>query len=123
MSDNLYNQIAFALAKEIGFYCFYVAKGEYSFQKSGIGCGPTLCGKAAGRNPCMEVPLDHYQLCINIEGSKLSINNVIHFDLTDPTSIEKFKAEFTNTARLAQKIDNLRYPHLAKSGEPGFSSL
>lgn len=114
MEASLYDKIAFSLAQEVGFTCYKQREGEYSFRKEGIGCGPCLYGRSAGPNPCGEVPLEWYELCIEIDGSWLFINGVIKFDLNDPNSIEKFKAELADTEALRKKVENLRQGHPAE---------
>lgn len=114
MEASFYDKIAFTLAQELGFESYKQRDGEYSFRKKGIGCGPCLHGRSAGPNPCGEAPLEWYELCIEFQGSDLFINGVLKFDLNDPASIDKIKAEFTDTEALRQKIENLRQGHPAE---------
>ncbi len=121
MQPSTYDQITFLLAKEVGFDCFFQKEGEYALRKHDAGCcGPPFYGKAAGPNPCHEVPLEYYQLCLEIEGATVKLNGCIRFDLNDPESIDKFKAEFTDLRALAAKIEAKLYPKNRDAGEPGF---
>lgn len=121
MNPSTYDQIAFLLAKEVGFDCFFQRQGEYALRKDNAGCcGPAFYGKAAGPNPCHEVPLGFYQLCLEIDGATVSINGCIHFDLNDPASIDQFKAEFRDLQALTDKIEAKLYPKNKNVGEPGY---
>ncbi len=112
MEASFSDKLAGSLAIEVGFDCYKLqSDGIYAFRKKGIGSGPPLHGWAAGPNPCGEIPLDWYELCIEIRDTTLIINGVLKFDLNDPNSIDKIKAEFNDTATLTKKISRLRQGH------------
>ncbi len=124
MEVSLCDQIAFAIAKEIGFECYKKVEGEYVLKKNDAGAmSPPLYGHSAGPNPCGEIPLGWYEVYLEIKGNIMTLNGAVRFDLNDPESLNKFKAEFQDLERLEQKISNRRQGHpdngYEGSDEPG----
>lgn len=109
---TLYDQIALALAKEIGFDCFFQKDGEYAIRKSNVEWPSPSFSRETKNHPVAHYippPLGPYQLFLHIDGSTVSINGCIHFDLNDPESVTRFKEEFKDLRVLTHKIDNELY--------------
>ena len=108
MEANFYDKVAFTIAQSLDFECYKLRNHGYSFRKDCAGnYSPPLYGTAAGPNPCSEIPLGYFILCITIVDCVFIINGVLKFDLNDPTCIDEIKAEFQDLTALSKKIQNL----------------
>lgn len=108
---NLYDQIALAVAKEIGFECYCRSYGKYRYALPDTSRDPRLRKCKSGvpmpndtsRNPCREIKLGVFEVYITIEGTSFQINNPkFSYDINDPTFVEQIKELFSD---LNQVVD------------------
>jgi hypothetical protein len=116
-SADLHDQIALALATELGFDCRKrdYSQSRYVWSRDNSGAQSPPVPNDWTQNPCGEIPLS-YELYITIRGNELQINNPgFKFDLGDPHLLDKLKDEFGDLDQLRDKIRTAGNNHIAMS--------